>query len=118
MSGNSWIERLQIKLLTTVTLGMVQSVSVASGVVGMLDAIAHFSPSSDLSLTVPVQLHQNQSSHSTKKSSHQPVALVSLESPSQHMPAGLFARWSQGAVRIIPLVEGAACAGRALSSNI
>lgn len=36
-----------------------------------------------------------------------PVALVSLGSPSQRVQLGFLLRWPQGAVSIIPLVEGA-----------
>ena len=100
MSGNSLIDRLQIKLLTTVTWARYSRCP--SGVVGMLGATAHFSPSSDLSLTIPVQLHQNQSSHR-----HDVAGSTGLPGvPFPACPARLFARRSQGAVRIIPPVEG------------
>lgn len=83
-------------------LGMVQLVSITSGVVGMLGAIVLFSPSSALSLTIPVQLHQNQSSHRRDVAGSTGVPGVTFPA----CPARLLARWSQGAVRITPPVEG------------
>lgn len=81
---------------------MVQSVSITSGVVGTLGAIALFSPSSVLSLTIPVQLRQNQSSH--RRDVAGSAGLPGVTFPA--CPARLFAGWSQGAVRITPPVEG------------
>lgn len=82
---------------------MERSVSIAPGVVGILGAIAHFSSSSDLSLTIPVQLHQNQSSHHPDVSGS--TGLPGVIFPA--CPAGLFARVVSGSRQHHPLVEGA-----------